>query len=68
MKDRDDDVRSAAASTLTPIADTLVEKLPHELQLVVEVLWECLADLQDDLSSSIGGVMDLLGKLDYEQF
>jgi hypothetical protein len=29
--------------------------------MVVGVLWDCLGDLKDDLSSSIGGVMDLLG-------
>lgn len=61
LRDRDDDVRSAAAATLTPIADALVEQLPKELVALIDVLWECLADLKDDLSSSIGGVMDLLG-------
>lgn len=62
LRDRDDDVRSAAAATLSPIADALVSSLPAELQQVVDVLWECLGDLKDDLSSSVGGVMDLLGK------
>ena len=61
LRDRDDDVRSAAAATLSPITDALVERLPVELQLVVGVLWDCLGDLKDDLSSSIGGGMDLLG-------
>lgn len=63
LRDRDDDVRSAAAATLSPIADALVSSLPVELQQVVDVLWECLGDLKDDLSSSVGGVMDLLGAL-----
>lgn len=62
LRDRDDDVRSAAAATLSPIADALVSSLPAELQQVVDVLWECLGDLKDDLSSSVGGVMDLLGE------
>lgn len=62
LRDQDDDVRSAAAATLTPIADSLVDRLPAELNTLVTVLWECLADLKDDLSSSIGGVMDLLGQ------
>lgn len=61
LRDRDDDVRSAAAATLSPIVDPLVHHLPKELELVVSVLWDCLGDLKDDLSSSIGGVMDLLG-------
>ena len=63
LKDGDDDVRSAAAATLSPIADALVEQLPAELEDVVRVLWQCLGDLKDDLSSSVGGVMDLLAKL-----
>ncbi|GAA5949726.1 hypothetical protein JCM21900_003274 [Sporobolomyces salmonicolor] len=63
LRDRDDDVRSAGAATLLPLADALVAKLPKELAEVVEVLWECLGDLKDDLSSSVGGVMDLLAKL-----
>lgn len=61
LRDRDDDVRSAAAATLTPITDALVSLLPVELCAVVSILWDCLGDLKDDLSSSIGGVMDLLG-------
>lgn len=64
LRDRDDDVRSAAAATLSPIADALVSSLPAELEAVVNVLWECLGDLKDDLSSSVGGVMDLLGECD----
>ncbi|KAM0754707.1 hypothetical protein T439DRAFT_368083, partial [Meredithblackwellia eburnea MCA 4105] len=63
LKDRDDDVRSAAAATLSPIAGSLVEHLPLELEQVIGVLWACLGDLKDDLSSSVGGVMDLLATL-----
>lgn len=63
LRDRDDDVRSAAAATLAPITDALVNRLPVELEAVVGILWNCLGDLKDDLSSSIGGVMDLLGVL-----
>ncbi|BGP14619.1 TATA-binding protein-associated factor mot1 [Rhodosporidiobolus nylandii] len=63
LRDRDDDVRSAGASTLIPLADALVERLPLQLKEVIDVLWACLGDLKDDLSSSVGGVMDLLAKL-----
>ncbi|GAA5936334.1 DNA-binding ATPase [Sporobolomyces koalae] len=63
LRDRDDDVRSAAAATLLPLADALVHQLPNEMQEVVEILWECLGDLKDDLASSVGGVMDLLAEL-----
>lgn len=62
LRDRDDDVRSAAAATLSPITEAFVNRLPAELELIVGVLWECLGDLKDDLSSSIGGVMNLLGE------
>ncbi|KAK4051936.1 TATA-binding protein-associated factor mot1 [Microbotryomycetes sp. JL201] len=60
LKDRDDDVRSAAAGTLIPIADAIVSSLPVELQEIIGVIWDCLGDLKDDLSSSVGSVMDLL--------
>ncbi|THH31546.1 hypothetical protein EUX98_g2662 [Antrodiella citrinella] len=63
LGDRDDDVRSVAASCLLPVAGHLVEQLPEELPRVLAVLWSCLSDMKDDLSSSVGAVMDLLGKL-----
>ncbi|KAH9063809.1 hypothetical protein EDB83DRAFT_2519959 [Lactarius deliciosus] len=63
LGDRDDDVRSVAASCLIPVATHLVRQLPTCLSLVLAVLWDCLGDMKDDLSSSVGAVMDLLGKL-----
>ncbi|KAJ7684613.1 SNF2 superfamily chromatin remodeling protein [Mycena polygramma] len=63
LGDRDDDVRSVAASCLLPVAEHLVEQLPEALDRVLIVLWRCLSDMKDDLSSSVGAVMDLLGKL-----
>ncbi|GBE82676.1 Probable helicase [Sparassis crispa] len=63
LGDRDDDVRSVAASCLLPVAAHLVEQLPEELSRVLAVLWSCLGNMKDDLSSSVGAVMDLLGKL-----
>ncbi|KAI0668494.1 SNF2 chromatin remodeling protein [Trametes maxima] len=63
LGDRDDDVRSVAASCLLPVAAFLVERLPEELPRVLAVLWSCLSDMKDDLSSSVGAVMDLLGQL-----
>lgn len=60
LRDRDDDVRASAASALTPVADVIVDRLPVEMQEIVTVLWECLGDLKDDLSSSVGSVLDLL--------
>ncbi|KIM55938.1 hypothetical protein SCLCIDRAFT_1220776 [Scleroderma citrinum Foug A] len=63
LGDRDDDVRAVAASCLLPIANHLVERLPEVLDRVLAVLWNCLRDMKDDLNSSVGAVMDLLGKL-----
>jgi hypothetical protein len=62
LGDPDDDVRSVAASCLLPVASHLVEHLPESLERVLSILWSCLADMKDDLSSSVGAVMDLLGK------
>lgn len=61
LGDRDDDVRSVAASCLLPVAEHLVNQLPDELSRVLAVLWSCLSDMKDDLSSSVGTVMELLG-------
>ncbi|KAF8163184.1 SNF2 superfamily chromatin remodeling protein [Crassisporium funariophilum] len=63
LGDRDDDVRSVAASCLLPVAEQIVEQLPGSLEQILVVLWHCLCDMKDDLSSSVGVAMDLLGKL-----
>lgn len=52
-----------AASCLLPVAGHLVEQLPESLDRVLLVLWNCLRGMKDDLSSSVGAVMDLLGKI-----
>lgn len=61
LSDRDDDVRAVAATCLLPVASHLVERIPDSLDRVLAVLWTCLRDMKDDLSSSVGAVMDLLG-------
>lgn len=62
LKDRDDDVRSVAATCLIPITSQLVQRLSSEVERVLDVLWDCLGDMKDDLSSSVGFVMELLSK------
>jgi hypothetical protein len=62
LGDGDDDVRSVAASCLLPVAVHLVEQLPESLDRVLTVLWGCLSGMKDDLSSSVGAVMELLGR------
>jgi TATA-binding protein-associated factor len=62
LSDRDDDVRAVAASCLLPIAAYLVKQIPESLDRVLVVLWNCLSDMKDDLNSSVGAVMDLLGE------
>ena len=59
----DDDVRSVSAATLVPIAYELIQLKPEALNSLINVVWDCLSDLQDDLSASTGAVMDLLAKL-----
>ncbi|KAF9987784.1 TATA-binding protein-associated factor mot1 [Modicella reniformis] len=63
LKDEDDDVRAVSASTLIPISSNFVSKLPHRIPDVVNVLWDCLAVLKDDLTASTASVMDLLANL-----
>lgn len=64
LSDKDDDVRSVAASVLLPLANLVVETLPKEKTLLLlDMLYMSLGDLRDDLSSSVGNVMDLLSRL-----
>lgn len=59
----DDDVRSVSAATLIPITQELIQLKSEWLGNLINVVWNCLSDLQDDLSASTGAVMDLLAKL-----
>ncbi|RMZ82206.1 hypothetical protein DV738_g1826, partial [Chaetothyriales sp. CBS 135597] len=59
----DDDVKSVSAATLLPIASELVKLRPNSLGPLMNVIWDCLLDMQDDLSASTGAIMDLLATL-----
>ena len=63
LADFDDDVRAVSAATLTPIAGEFVTLRPAALDNLINIVWDCLSDLRDDLSASTGFVMDLLAKL-----
>lgn len=63
LKESDDDVQSVAALTLTPIAHEFVKAKKDVIHSLLNVIWDCLTNLRDDLSASIGSVMDLLSKL-----
>ncbi|KAG0310055.1 TATA-binding protein-associated factor mot1 [Dissophora globulifera] len=63
LKDDDDDVRAVSASTLIPISSNFVNKLPDRIPEVINVLWDCLAVLKDDLTASTASVMNLLAEL-----
>jgi TATA-binding protein-associated factor len=63
LGDVDDDVRTVAASALMPIAPQMATRLPQDqLAKVVHALWDCLKEGGDELGSSTGAVMDLLGE------
>ncbi|KAL6713330.1 TATA-binding protein-associated factor mot1 [Lecanora helva] len=63
LADLDDDVRAVSAATLTPIAKEFVTLRPAALRELMNIVWDCLSDIKDDLSASTGFVMDLLAKL-----
>lgn len=63
LKASEDDVQSVAALTLAPIANDFVKTRLEVLRSLLEVIWDCLTNFEDDLSASIGSVMDLLSKL-----
>lgn len=63
LNEHDDDVQSVAAAILIPITSQFVQLEPSMLDLVLSTIWNSLTHLEDDLSSSVGSVMDLLAKL-----
>jgi len=63
LEDMDDDVRAVSAATLIPIAQDFVTFRPEALNKLIDIVWNCLSNLRDDLSASTGSVMDLLAKL-----
>ncbi|KAI9812170.1 MAG: TATA-binding protein-associated factor mot1 [Pycnora praestabilis] len=63
LGDFDDDVRAVSAATLVPIAKEFVDLRPGSLHGLINIVWDCLSNLRDDLSASTGSVMDLLAKL-----
>lgn len=63
LNQNDDDVKSVAASILTPITEQFVKFESNKIELVLTTIWSSLSQLDDDLSSSVGSVMDLLAKL-----
>ncbi|KAJ9222306.1 hypothetical protein DTO271D3_6242 [Paecilomyces variotii] len=63
LGDYDDDVRAVSAATLVPIAGEVVSSRAGALNQLINIVWDCLSNLQDDLSASTGSVMDLLAKL-----
>ncbi|WWC63144.1 uncharacterized protein I303_105744 [Kwoniella dejecticola CBS 10117] len=64
LADSDDDVRTVAATALTPIPEVIASRLSQEsLYGLLNTLWGCLSESGDELGSSTGSVMDLLGVL-----
>lgn len=63
LGDYDDDVRAVSAATLVPMAEEFVTSRTSTLSMLMTIVWDCLSNLQDDLSASTGSVMDLLAKL-----
>ncbi|KAL7626668.1 TATA-binding protein-associated factor mot1 [Parahypoxylon ruwenzoriense] len=63
LSDSDDDVRSVSAATLIPMAQEFVKLRPEALKELINIVWESLSSLGDDLSASTGKIMDLLATL-----
>ncbi|KAH8653435.1 hypothetical protein BX600DRAFT_440508 [Xylariales sp. PMI_506] len=63
LGDFDDDVRSVSAATLIPMAQEFVSMRPAALDQLINMVWESLSSLGDDLSASTGKIMDLLATL-----
>ncbi|EGS20784.1 helicase-like protein [Thermochaetoides thermophila DSM 1495] len=63
LGDIDDDVRSVSAATLIPMAKEFVMMRRSALDSLINIVWESLSNLGDDLSASTGKIMDLLATL-----
>ncbi|KAI1861089.1 hypothetical protein JX265_009708 [Neoarthrinium moseri] len=63
LGDLDDDVRSVSAATIIPMAEEFVTLRPAALDELINIVWESLSSLGDDLSASTGKIMDLLATL-----
>lgn len=63
LNQTDDDVQSVAAAILAPITTEFVKLDVQTIDLILTTIWSSLTHLDDDLSSSVGSVMDLLAKL-----
>ncbi|KAK4139289.1 uncharacterized protein C8A04DRAFT_33228 [Dichotomopilus funicola] len=63
LGDIDDDVRSVSAATLIPMAKEFVTMRRGALDGLINIVWESLSNLGDDLSASTGKIMDLLATL-----
>lgn len=59
----DDDVQSVAASILIPLTDLFLELEEKEISEVLDILWNCVVNRDDELSTSISSIMDLLSSL-----
>lgn len=62
LSDPVDDVGAVAASSLIPVASTLVSQMPNEIPVIVKRLWDLLAD-QDELAAACNSFMGLLAAL-----
>ncbi|KAK3495183.1 uncharacterized protein B0T23DRAFT_314029 [Neurospora hispaniola] len=63
LANQDDDVRSVSAATLIPMAKEFVKMRSDALPDLINIVWESLSNLGDDLSASTGKIMDLLATL-----
>ena len=59
LNQTDDDVQSVAASILTPITNEFVKLNTSTIDTLVTTIWSLLARLDDDISSSVGSIMNL---------
>ncbi|KAK3341001.1 hypothetical protein B0H65DRAFT_431475 [Neurospora tetraspora] len=63
LANQDDDVRSVSAATLIPMAREFVMMRSDALPDLINIVWESLSNLGDDLTASTGKIMDLLATL-----
>ncbi|XP_049802115.1 TATA-binding protein-associated factor 172 [Schistocerca nitens] len=62
LSDPVDDVGAVAASALIPVANNIVEQLPHQVETIVNRLWDLLLE-QDELAAACNSFMGLLAAL-----
>ncbi|GMM51207.1 DNA-binding ATPase [Starmerella bacillaris] len=60
----DDEVQAISAAVLLPISQEFANQRPkEEIAKLINIMWDCISELKDELTVAVGNIMDLLANL-----